>query len=69
MFVDYIHALGIEQSFSKKGNPYDNAVCESFFSTLKREEFYRTKYKSERHFKESLKEYMEFYKCVRPHSK
>lgn len=34
-------ALKIKQSFSNPGNPYDNAVMESFFATLKREEVHR----------------------------
>lgn len=28
---------GCRQSMSRKGNPYDNAVMESFYRTLKRE--------------------------------
>jgi len=28
-------------SMSRKGNPYDNAACESFMKTLKCEEVYR----------------------------
>ena len=68
VFMDYLKSLGIEQSFSQKGTPYDNAVVESFFNTLKREELYRTKYTSEKHFRESLKEYVEFYNENRPHT-
>lgn len=32
-----LESLGIRQSMSGKGNCYDNATCESFFSSLKRE--------------------------------
>ena len=32
-------------SMSRKGNPYDNAACESFMKTLKYEEVYRTEYR------------------------
>ncbi|MFV0485243.1 MAG: IS3 family transposase [Candidatus Saccharimonadales bacterium] len=32
---------GIKQSFSQPGRPHDNAVIESFFASLKREELYR----------------------------
>jgi transposase InsO family protein len=38
---DYIGLLkdrGIDISMSRKGNPYDNAACESFMKTLKYEE-------------------------------
>ena len=30
---------------SRKGNPYDNAACESFMKTLKQEEVYRNEYR------------------------
>ena len=32
-------------SMSRKGNPYDNAACESFIKTLKYEEVYRNEYR------------------------
>lgn len=67
-FRIYIASLGIQHSFSRKAKPYDNSVCESFFSILKREELYRTNYTSERHFRKSLSEYMDFYNEQRPHS-
>ncbi len=67
-FMDLVLSLGIKQSFSKKGTPYDNSVCESFFNTLKREELYRTAYTSEKHLRESLTKYMHFYNADRPHS-
>ena len=35
----------IKISMSRKGNPYDNAACESFMKTLKYEEVYRTEYR------------------------
>lgn len=35
----------IRISMSRKGNPYDNAACESFIKTLKYEEVYRTEYR------------------------
>jgi len=34
-----------EISMSRRGNPYDNAACESFMKTLKYEEVYRTEYR------------------------
>jgi putative transposase len=40
---DYIQVLRDHQmmpSMSRPGNPYDNAICESFMRTLKREEIY-----------------------------
>lgn len=57
----------VVQSFSKSGCPHDNAVAESFFASMKREEIYRTQYKSERQFMESIDDYVEFYNDRRPH--
>jgi putative transposase len=45
----YTHLLtdrGITISMSRKGNPWDNAACESFMKTLKQEEVYRTEYRN-----------------------
>jgi len=45
---DYTRLLrhhGIRISMSRKGNPWDNAACESFLKTLKYEEVYRTEYR------------------------
>jgi putative transposase len=36
---------GIRISMSRRGNPYDNAACESFMKTLKYEEVYRQEYR------------------------
>jgi transposase InsO family protein len=44
---DYTNLLKENQiriSMSRKGNPYDNAACESFMKTLKYEEVYRQEY-------------------------
>lgn len=58
----------VVQSFSKSGQPHDNAVMESFFASMKREEIYRTQYKSEQQFMKSVTSYIEFYNTQRPHS-
>ena len=58
----------VVQSFSKSGQPHDNAVMESFFASMKREEIYRTQYKSEQQFIKSVTSYIEFYNTQRPHS-
>lgn len=45
---DYTNLLKENQiriSMSRKGNPYDNATCESFMKTLKYEEVYRQEYR------------------------
>lgn len=60
---------GIKQSMGDKGSCYDNAVIESFFSTLKKELIYREKYKSAEELEKSLFEYIEiFYNRQRKHS-
>jgi transposase InsO family protein len=59
----------ITQSMSSKGNCYDNAPTESFFSTLKRELIYRESYRTREEAKQKLFEYIEvFYNRQRRHS-
>ena len=58
----------VVQSFSKSGQPHDNAVMESFFASMKKEEIYHTQYKSEQQFMKSVTSYIEFYNTQRPHS-
>ena len=67
-FRTYLKELGIKSSFSNPGEPHDNAVMESFNTTLKKEEFYVRHYRSERDLKDSIKEYIEFYNSYRIHS-
>jgi putative transposase len=67
-FSKYLTENGITQSFSKVRNPYDNSVAESFFSSLKREELYRRKIKSEYELKQIICEYIDFYNNRRPHA-
>lgn len=57
----------IEHSRSRPYNSRDNAVCESFFSSLKREELYRRKITSEKMLYKLVDEYMIFYNTKRPH--
>lgn len=67
-FCNLLQQLGVTQSFSKASTPYDNSVIESFFSSLKREELYRKKYRSEKEFRTALDDYMDFYNADRPHA-
>lgn len=68
-YREYLESLKVEQSFSRTGIPFDNAVIESFFSNMKREELYRTKYRSEREFRAAVDSYIIFYNEQRPHAK
>jgi transposase InsO family protein len=44
VYVAVLQKHGMIPSMSRPANPYDNASCESFFKTLKREEIYATAY-------------------------
>ena len=66
---DYIRSLNIAHSFLRAHVPYDNSVMESFFSSMKREELYRTKYRSESDFRNAVDKYIVFYNTKRPHKK
>lgn len=68
-FESYLQAQGMVHSFSRKGNPYDNACIESFHSVLKKEEVYTTTYHTFEEAKAALFEYIEsFYNRKRRHS-
>ena len=43
-YTNELKELGFQISMSRKGNPYDNAMMESFFKTLKHEEVYLYEY-------------------------
>ena len=68
-FRKLLDERNVVQSFSKKGYPFDNAVAESFFKYLKKEETNRRSYSSFSELKLSLFQYIEgFYNSKRPHS-
>lgn len=57
------------QSMSGKGNCYDNAITETFFSTLKKELVYLTKFETKEQARREIFEYIEiFYNRQRLHS-
>lgn len=61
--------LGMVQSMSRVGNCWDNAVAESFFSTLKLELIYTREWGTHDELKTALFEYIEvFYNRQRLHS-
>ncbi len=64
-----LQSHGISQSMGAKATCYDNAVLESFFSTLKKELIYREKYFNLEDLQRGLFEYIEiFYNRKRKHS-
>jgi transposase InsO family protein len=59
---DYTQVLkdhGITISMSRKGNPWDNAACESFMKTLKYEEVHRTEYRNQADARARIGEFLE----------
>jgi putative transposase len=50
---------GITISMSRKGNPWDNAACESFMKTLKYEEVFRNEYRDLAEAHRSIERFLE----------
>jgi putative transposase len=60
---------GVTISMSRKGNPYDNAFCESFMKTLKYEEVFRQDYRDLADAHASIERFIEkIYNGKRLHS-
>ena len=70
--AQYRNALNennIKQSMSRKGDPYDNAVAENFFSCLKCELVHHNHYKTRAEAQADIFAYIEaYYNTVRPQS-
>lgn len=70
--ADYVAILEKHRmvpSMSRPANPYDNASCESFIKTLKREEIYAHKYEDMEHLRANIEEFVEeYYNRQRLHS-
>ena len=54
-------SYGITPSMSRRGNPYDNALAENFFSILKTECIYRVKLQTYEEARLIIDEYIHFY--------
>jgi putative transposase len=68
-YTDLLRTHGIEISMSRKGNPWDNAACESFIKTLKYEEVLRNEYRDLADARASIREFLEkIYNRKRLHS-
>ena len=68
-FREAIDKAEFVQSFSARAHPFDNAVAESFFKYLEKEELNRKTFNSISELNLSLSEYIEgFYNKNRPHS-
>jgi putative transposase len=68
-FRHALHAAKLVPSMSRKGNCYDNATMESFWSTLKLELVYRTRFDSRTQARTQIFDFIEcFYNPKRLHS-
>lgn len=68
-FFDLVKELGFVLSHSCKGNPYDNAVMESFYKTLKREVLEKYGFKTKADAVVKIVDYLEnYYNVKRIHS-
>ena len=68
LFRKYLDSQPITQSLSKPGYPWDNAVTESFFKYMKKEELNRRTFSTLQEVQLSCFEYIEgFYNTQRPH--
>ena len=70
--ADYVTILRKHEmipSMSRPANPYDNASCESFMKTLKREEIYANEYRDLDDLRANIEEFIErYYNRIRLHS-
>lgn len=70
--AEYVQLLQHHQmipSMSRPANPYDNASCESFLKTLKREEIYANRYRDLAHLRRNMEVFIEqYYNRARLHS-
>jgi transposase InsO family protein len=68
-YTGLLKKRGANISMSRKGNPYDNATCESFMKTLKNEEVYRQEYRDLAEARASIARFLEkVYNQQRLHS-
>ena len=69
-FVRWCKDNKLIPSMSRRGNCYDNAVAESFFSSLKKERIRRKIYSTREEAKSEIFDYIEvFYNRIRRHAK
>lgn len=68
-YTQLLRDRGIRISMSRKGNPWDNAACESFMKTLKYEQVYRSEYRNIGEARASIRAFLEkVYNQKRLHS-
>jgi putative transposase len=68
-YTDLLKAHSISVSMSRRGNPYDNAMAESFMKTLKYEEVHLNEYETFDHAYENIGHFIDdLYNLKRLHS-
>jgi putative transposase len=68
-YVQLLRQHQMIPSMSRPANPYDNASCESFLKTLKREEIYANTYRDLEHFRTNMAAFIDqYYNRIRLHS-
>jgi putative transposase len=69
LYAGLLRKHGLIPSMSRPANPYDNASCESFIKTLKREEIYAHRYRDLDDLRVQVEEFIDqYYNRVRLHS-
>lgn len=68
-FRNLLKRFNVSQSFSSPGSPYDNAVAEAFFATLKKEELHRRVYETVEELHNSVNESVHSFNVDRPHQR
>lgn len=68
-YFNLTQSYGITPSMSRRGNPYDNALAENFFSILKTECIHRVKLKSYEEASLLIAEYINYYNNYRIQTK
>jgi putative transposase len=68
-YVEVLQQHQIISSMSRPANPYDNASCESFMKTLKREEIYANEYRDLEQLRKNIQMFIDqYYNRCRLHS-
>ena len=68
-YFNLTQSYGIKQSMSRRGNPYDNALAENFFSILKTECIHRVKLKTYEQARLLIADYINYYNNYRIQTK
>ena len=68
-FIQHFQKLGISQSMSRAGCPYDNTPMERYYNTLKTESIYQNRFETAAELDYAVSEFAyDWYNKVRPHS-